>query len=55
MTLTDKIKAARAEVAKFEFGTEQWESAMKVVRKLVAIQIDDDNEPFVINYAVTID
>lgn len=31
-----QIKAARAEVAKHKFGTNEWEAAMEVVRDLVA-------------------
>ena len=31
-----QIKAARAEVNKYKFGTSEWEDAMEIVRKLVA-------------------
>lgn len=37
--MTNQIKAARAEVNKHKFGTQEWEAAMAVVRKLVDEQI----------------
>ncbi len=33
--MTKQIKAARANVARFAFGTDEWEAAMVVVRALV--------------------
>ena len=33
--MTKEIKAAHAEVSNHKFGTQEWEAAMVVVRKLV--------------------
>ena len=40
MNLDKQMKIARKEVNSLEFGTEQWEAAMQVVRKLVAKQME---------------
>jgi hypothetical protein len=36
MSLAKQIEAARKVVNKFKFGTQEWESAMQIVRDLVA-------------------
>lgn len=33
--MTNAIKTAKAEVNKHKFGTQEWEAAMAIVRKLV--------------------
>ena len=53
MTLNEQIKSARQKVNELKFGTEEWESAMQVVRELVQIEMEDDSIPFVVNYAIS--
>ena len=43
-TLDAKIKAARKEVNRHQFGTGEWETAMQVVRDLVS-QIEPEPLP----------